>query len=88
MAEFIRLAEMPKGKAFKTLSKTERMYIDDNWQYENIERMSKVLKIKYMDVDVYCRKMDYLPPRINKAKPKPISKRDTFDVETYKPFSI
>jgi hypothetical protein len=41
-----------------------------------------------MDVDVYCRKMDYLPPRINKAKPKPISKSDTFDVETYKPFSI
>jgi hypothetical protein len=88
MAEFIRLAEMPKGKAFKTLSKTERIYIDDNWQYENIERMAKVLRISYMDVDVYCRKMDYLPPKMVKAKPKQIPKSDTFDVDTYNPFSI
>ena len=88
MAEFIRLAEMPKGKTIKTLSKTERIYIDDNWQYENIERMAKVLKIAYMDVDVYCRKMDYLPPRNVKARPKQIAKCDTFDVDNYNPFSI
>lgn len=88
MAEFIRLAEMPKGKAFKTLSNTERIYIDDNWQYENIERMAKMLRIAYMDVDVYCRKMDYLPPRKVKARPKPIAKCDTFDVENYKPVTI
>jgi hypothetical protein len=88
MAEFIRLAEMPKGKAFKTLSKTERIYIDDNHHYENIERMASVLSIAYMDVDVYCRKMGYHPPKQVKAKPKQMAKSDIFDVDTYNPFSI
>lgn len=83
MAEFIRLAAMPKGKAFKTLSKTEREYIDDNWQWENIERMANILRLSYMDVDVYCRKMRYDPPRVVKARPKQLPKSDTFDVDKH-----
>lgn len=88
MADLIKLARMPKGKAFKTLSNYEKMYIDDNHKYEPISRMANVLKLLYMDVDVYCKSMGYRATETVKAKPKRIAKCDTFDVDTYNTWTI
>lgn len=88
MAEFIRLAAMPKGKSFKTLSKYERMYIDDNWKYEQRSRMADILQISYLDVAVYCDKNNYKEPKKNYRKPKEIPKEHIFDVDNYHAFSI
>jgi hypothetical protein len=88
MAEFIRLAEMPKGKAFKTLSKYEKIYIDENHLYEPVTIMADVLRINYLDVDVYCKNMKYRPASKIRAKPKQTAKINTFDVDTYKTWTI
>lgn len=88
MADLIKLARMPKGKAFKTLSTYEKTYIDDNYQYEPVARMANVLKLLYMDVDVYCKNMGYIATQKVKAKPKKMAKLDTFDVDTYKTWTI
>jgi hypothetical protein len=88
MADLIKLAKMPKGKAFKTLSTYEKMYIDDNYQYEPVARMANVLNLLYIDVDVYCKNMGYRPTDIVKARPKRTAKSDIFDVETYKTWTI
>lgn len=88
MAEFIRLAEMPKGKAFKTLSQYEKMYIDENWQYEPMQSIANTLKIRWIDVDIYYSRMGYEPVKTWKKKPKQIAKSEIFDIENYNPFSI
>lgn len=88
MAEFIRLAEMPKGKTSKTLSIREKEYIDESYKYEPVQRMSQILGITYTDVDVYCRVKGYEPTKKVRAKPKKLAKSKTFDVETYKTWTI
>jgi hypothetical protein len=88
MADLIKLAKMPKGKAFKTLSIYEKMYIDDNYQYEPVARMANVLKLLYIDVDVYCKNMGYLPTQTVRARPKRIAKSNIFDVDNYNTWTI
>ena len=88
MADLIKLARMPKGKAFKTLSTYEKNYIDDNYKYEPVARMANVLDVLYMDVDVYCKSMGYMAAEKVKARPKLLAKNNTFDVDTYKTWTI
>lgn len=88
MADLIKLAKMPKGKAFKTLSKYEKIYIDENYQYEPVATMAKVLNLLYIDVDVYCKGMGYEVTEIIKARPKRTAKSNTFDIDTYKTWTI
>ena len=88
MADLIKLARMPKGKAFKTLSTYEKNYIDDNYKYEPVARMANVLDLLYMDVDVYCKSMGYMATETVRAKPKQLTKNNIFDVDTYNVFSI
>lgn len=88
MAEFIRLAQMPRGKTSKTLSIAEKEYIDENYKYEPVQRMSQILGITYTDVDVYCRVKGYEPSKKVLRKPKKMAKSETFDVEAYKTWTI
>ncbi len=82
MAEFIRLAAMPKGKRYKTLSIAEKDYIDRNYQWEMKQTMATTLGLQYMDVDVYCRNKGYSTPDKNRVKPKTVAKNKTFDVDS------
>lgn len=88
MADLIKLARMPKGKAFKTLSTYEKTYIDDNYKYQPVARMANVLDLLYMDVHVYCKSMGYRATETVKAKPKQTAKSDTFDVDNYNTWTI
>jgi hypothetical protein len=88
MAEFIRLVQMPKGKSSKTLSIREKEYIDENYMYEPVQRMSQILGITYTDVDVYCRVKGYEPSKKVRSKPKKLAKSKTFDVDSYKTCTI
>lgn len=88
MAEFIRLAEMPKGKAFKTLSQYEKEYIDDNYKYHPMQAIANALKIRWIDVDMYYARMGYDPVKTWRKKPKQVAKDQIFDIENYNPFSI
>jgi len=88
MAEFIRLAQMPKGKTSKTLSIAEKEYINENYKYEPVQRMSQILGITYTDVDVYCRVKGYEPSKKVRTKPKKMAKSETFDVDSYKTCTI
>lgn len=88
MAEFIYLAAMPKGKAYKTLSTYERNYIDDNNKYELRATMASILGISYLDVSVYCDNKKYIEPKKNYSKPKQIPKEHIFDVDNYHTHTI
>lgn len=88
MAEIITLAKMPKGKPFKTLSIYEKSFIDENYQYEPMQAMANILKIRWIDVDMYCSKMGYEPTKVKRKRPKQIPKDQIFDVENYKTVTI
>ena len=88
MAEFIRLAEMPRGKTSKTLSIAEKEYIDQNYKYEPVHWMSQFKGFNYTDVDVYCRVKGYEPSKKVRSKPKKLPKSETFDVDSYKTCTI
>jgi hypothetical protein len=88
MAEFIRLAPMPKGKAFKTLSLVEREYIDYNYKYEPKAVMANTLGVSFLDVNVYCSNKGYATPRYILKKPKQIAKDCIFDVDNYRTLTI
>lgn len=75
-------------EALKRLTLYDKQYIDENYKYEPITRMANVLKVYYMDIDVYCKMMGYMPADIVRAKPKKTAKCNTFDVDTYKTWTI
>ena len=79
---------MPKGKGSKGITRMQKEYIDENHPYEPITTMANMLRIKFIDVHVYCTAKGYHPSKRVKAKPKKAAKCDTFDIDNYNPATI